>query len=302
MKCLVTGGAGFIGSHLVDELIKQGNKVIILDNLSTGKYINKKAEFHKVDVRDYNSISPFFNKIDYVFHLAAQARIQPSIIDPRETFEVNVLGTTNVLLASKEAKVKKVIYSASSSAYGGHKTIPHKEEMETRPKNAYALSKVMGEQICKMFHELYGLSTLSLRYFNVYGPRQPEDVVASPYATVIGIFLKQKKAGKKLTIVGDGKQRRDFTYVSDIVNANIAAMSSKAVGEVINVGTGKNNSINEIASFILKTKDFKKNVNYLPKRPAEAQETLADISKAKELLNWQPQINFEKGLELTEQS
>lgn len=302
MRILVTGGAGFIGSHLVDALIDEGHDIIVLDNLSTGKkeQINEKAKFHNVDIRNYESIKSLFSGVDYVFHLAAQARIQPSIANPKETFENNVTGTLNVLLASKESKVKKVIYSASSSAYGDQPIIPLKEDMETRPKTPYSLSKIIGEQLCKLFYKLYGLNTLSLRYFNVYGPRQPSNKIASPYATVIGIFLHQKKEGGKLTIISDGEQRRDFTYVSDVVNANILAMNSKAGnGEIINIGTGKNYSINEIA-FLVTGKDYKKHVQYLSERPGEVDKTLADISKAKKLLAWEPKIDITEGLKLCE--
>lgn len=303
MRYLVTGGAGFIGSHLVDELIKQGNEVIIIDNLSTGKKenINKEAKFYNLDIRNFDSIKPLFKDVDYVFHLAAQARIPPSISDPRETMDINVNGTTNVLLASRYCGVKKVIYSASSSAYGDQEKLPLHEEMLPMPKNPYAISKVIGEQLCKMFYELYGLKTLSLRYFNVHGPRQPEDRVASSYATVIGIFLKQKKENLKLTIIGDGEQKRDFTYVSDVVNANIlAAKSNVGKGEVINIGSGKSYSINEVASIILGTKNIKNFVKYLLPRQAEVQATLADITKAKILLGWEPKVMLKEGIKLTE--
>lgn len=301
-RYLVTGGAGFIGSHLVEELLRQGNEVIVLDNLCIGKKerIPKTAKFYNVDIRNYNSIKDLFKGVDYVFHLAAQARIQPSIQDPRETMDVNVNGTTNVLLAARDNKVKKVIYSASSSAYGNQKELPLHEEMTPEPKTPYAISKYMGEQLCKMFNELYGLPTISLRYFNVHGPRQPEDKFASSYATVIGIFLKQKKENLKLTIIGDGEQKRDFTYVSDVVNANIlAAKSIAGKGEVINIGTGKTFSINEVASIVLGTDRINELVDYLPKRPAEVKATLADISKAKQLLGWEPKIHLEEGIKLT---
>lgn len=298
MKILVTGGAGFIGSNLVDALIEKSHKVVVVDNLSAGKeeYINKKAEFFKADVNNYASISHFFNGVDYVFHLAAQARIQPSILKPRETFESNVIGTLNVLLAAKETAVKKVIYAASSSAYGDPDTMPLREDMETRPKTPYSLSKLVGEQLCKLFSELYGLHTISLRYFNVYGPRQPEE---GAYATVIGVFLRQKKSGEKLTIFSDGNQRRDFTYVSDVVSANLLAMHSACEGETINIGTGKNYTINEIASFVLRKKDYKNLVRYLSARPGEVDATLADITKAKKLLEWHPSISLEEGIKKT---
>lgn len=290
-KFLVTGGAGFIGSNLVDELVRQGHQVLIIDNLSLGKkeHINPKAKFYKKDVRNYKSIKPLFRGIDCVFHLAAQPRIQPSIINPVDSFDNNVLGTFNVLLAAKENKVPKVVYSASSSAYGDQKSLPLKETMIPNCKNPYALFKYMGEEMCHLFYQLYGLSTVCLRYFNVYGERQS---TVGAYATVIGIFLKQKKQGKSLTIVGDGNQRRDFTYVKDVVQANILAMKSeKAVGHLINIGSGENYSVNEVAKMI------DPNHVYIPPRLGETRVTLADISKAKNLLGWRPTVMLESWLE-----
>ncbi len=284
---LVTGGAGFIGSHLVDELVRLGHAVLVIDNLSLGKKknLNPKAKFYKKDIRDYKSIKPLFRGVNCVFHLAAQPRIQPSIINPAESFSNNVLGTFNVLLASKENKIKKFIYSASSSAYGDQEKLPLLENSIPRPKNPYALFKYMGEEMSHLFHQLYGLPIVCLRYFNVYGEKQP---TAGAYATVIGVFLRQKANKKSLTIVGDGNQRRDFTHVKDAVRANILAMNSeKAVGHLINVGSGKNYSVNEVASMI------DENHVYIPPRPGETKITLASVSKAEELLNWKPTIKLE---------
>lgn len=297
-KILVTGGAGFIGSNLVDQLIKLKHKVIVIDNLSLGKkdYLNPRAKFYKLDVRNLNKIKPIFNGIDFVFHLAAQPRIQPSIIDPIYSIENNIIGTLNVLLASKKAKVKRVIYSASSSVYGNQDSLPLNEEMKPNPKNPYALGKLFGEYLCKIFSDLYDLDTVCLRYFNVYGPRQSSE---GAYATVIGIFLRQLKNKEPLTIVGDGNQRRDFTYIDDVVRANILAMESKKkfYGEVINIGCGKNYSINELAKKIIGKKELKKYVVYLPPRPGEARVTLADNKKAFKLLGWKPKISLSKGIE-----
>ena len=291
MKLLVTGGAGFIGSHLVDKLIEQGHEVVVIDNLSTGKKenLNSKAKFHKLDIRDLKKIKPVFKNVDRVFHLAAQPRIQPSIINPAESHSHNVVGTLNVLIAARDAKVKKFIYAASSSAYRDQENLPLREDMIPGPKNPYSVFKVVGEQYCKLFNELYGLPTVSLRYFNVYGPRQ---VCEGAYATVIGIFLKQTKASESLTIVGDGNQTRDFTHVQDVVRANILAAESNKVGkgEIINIGTGKKYSITKIASLI------GHKVVYIQPRPGEVQDTLADISLAKKLLAWQPEINIEQGI------
>jgi len=313
---LVTGGAGFIGSNLADALLAQGHRVVVIDNLSTGKRknLNAVAEFHEVDMRDLDKIKPLFKGIDYVFHLAAQPRIQPSIQDPVTANSVNVTGTLNVLVAARDAGVKKFIYSASSSAYGDQEILPLVENMEARPKNPYALQKYIGELYAKLFFDLYGLSTVSLRYFNVFGPRQSFD---GAYATVVGIFLRQHLGGEPMTVIGDGTMRRDFTYVGDVVRANMLAATSEKVGrgEVINIGAGNNRSVNEVAGAILKeTKNSSHAITsekysiqlinslavepviYLPPRPGEVKETLADNQRAKELLGWEPTVNFEDGL------
>jgi UDP-glucose 4-epimerase len=329
-KVLVTGGAGFIGSHLTDALVNDGHSVVVIDNLSTGKrsQVNKRAKFIKADIRNLKKIKPYFKGVDLVFHLAARARIQPSIKDPVSTFDHNITGTLNVLLAARDAGIKRVVYSASSSSYGDQDTVPLYEEMTPRFKNPYSLSKYVGEEMCRLFSNLYGLETVSLRYFNVYGPRQ---LLSGAYATVVGIFLKQFKDGKPLTIVGDGGIKRDFTHVSDVVRANILAAQSTKVGrgEVINIGTGKNYSINEVASMILAppergymlpARDFnnprltggvipnikpetvlasavrENRVAYIPPRPGETRCTLANTSKARQLLNWKPSISLEEGL------
>ena len=330
VKVLVTGGAGFIGSHLVDALINDGHSVVVIDNLSTGKrsQVNKKAKFIKADIRNLKKIKLYFKGIDLVFHLAARARIQPSIKDPVSTFDHNITGTLNVLLAARDAGVKRVVYSASSSSYGDQDTVPLYEEMIPRFKSPYSLSKYVGEEMCRLFSNLYGLESVSLRYFNVYGPRQ---LLSGAYATVMGIFLKQLKDGKPLTIVGDGSIQRDFTHVSDVVRANILAAQSNKVGkgEVINIGTGKNYSINEVASmiltppergYVLPARDFnnprliggvvpnvkpetvlasavrENRVTYIPSRPGETRCTLANTSRARQLLNWKPSISLEEGL------
>jgi len=289
MRILVTGGAGFIGSHLVDYLLVTMAKdfeLIVIDNLSTGKIENlqnlSRITFMKRDIRDFNSILPFFHGVDCVFHLAAMARIQPSIQNPEESHSNNVDGTFNVLRAIKEEGVKKIIYSASSSVYGDQDTLPLIETMTPKPKNPYAYFKLMGEQMCELFHKMYGIETVCLRYFNVYGERQPTE---GAYATVIGKFLSMKKQGYRLSIVGDGEQRRDFTYVKDVARANVNAMlSQEAIGEVINIGSGVNYSVNEVAGMI------KHKTIPVPERLGEARLTLADISKAERLLSWKPTV------------
>ncbi len=323
---LVTGGAGFIGSHLVDALIGEGYGVIVIDNLTTGKrsQVNKNAKFIKADICNLNKIKSYFKKVDYVFHLAARARIQPSIQNPAPTFENNVNGTLNVLIAARDAGVKRVVYSASSSSYGDQESLPLYEEMSSKFKSPYALSKYVGEELCRLFSNLYSLETVSLRYFNVYGPRQ---LLSGAYATVMGIFLNQLKMDKPLTIVGDGNIRRDFTHVFDVAHANILAAKSPHVGkgELINIGTGKNYSINEVAAMVLAEPpatpgypNFKimtalnrqealpeavlaaaikeKKVVYIPSRPGETRLTLANNSRARKLLDWKPTISLEEGL------
>lgn len=287
MNCLVTGGCGFIGSNLVDALIDDGNRVIIIDNLSSGKKenLNPKAEFHKVDIRNLDIIRPLFNNVNYVFHLAAFPRVQPSIEDPIKANDINLNGTLHVLKASQEAKVDKIIYSASSSAYGNQSVMPLKENMPAAPLSPYGLQKYVGELYCRLFSEIYGLSTTSLRYFNVYGKRQ---ALEGAYCLVMGIFVKQRLGNEPMTIVGDGEQRRDFTSVIDIVKANILAAKSKVdKGEVINIGNGYNYSVNELAKMV-----GGPTIN-IPQR-IEPRETLADNSLAQELLGWQPTIELPK--------
>ena len=283
-KVVVTGGAGFIGSHLVDKLIDQGVEVHIFDDMSMGSEdnINPNAHFHKIDISTMGprTLAKFMVGVDTVFHVASRTRVQPSIKNPSLYHRVNVTGTLNMLIASVKVGVKRFVYSASSSAYGESDIMPLNESMPTNPMSPYGLSKLMGEEYCKLFHTQYGLETVNLRYFNVYGERQNLD---GGYCLVVGIFAKQMLKGEHMTIVGDGEQRRDFTYVGDVVNANVAAATSDKVGkgEVINVGNGDNRSVNQIANL------FGGNRLRIQDR-IEPKETLADISKAKELLDWEP--------------
>ena len=289
-KVIVTGGAGFIGSNLVDALVERGFRVHIIDDLSGGKRknVNKKAKFHLADITDLKKIKPLFRGASYVFHLAALPRVQYSIENPAKTNKSNVEGTLNVLIASNEARVKKVIYSASSSAYGDQKIMPLKETMEANPKSPYGLQKYLGELYCKLWAEVYKLPTVSLRYFNVYGPRNNPD---GAYALVIAKFLKQLADGEPLTITGDGKQTRDFTSVHDVVRANLLAMKSGKVGkgEVINIGAGRNQTINQIAKLIGGP------VKHISAR-FEPEHTLADNSLARKLLGWKPEVKIEHGI------
>lgn len=291
MKYLVTGGAGFIGSHLVATLIEAGHEVRIIDNFLTGKRENlhPQAKFFEADIRNLEAIKPAFVGVDGVFHTAALPRVQVSIQNPIETNEVNITGTLNVILAAKEAGVKRLVYSASSSAYGDPISLPLVETMKPNPKSPYGLQKYVGEEYAKLAALFYGLETVSLRYFNVFGPRMADD---GAYCTVIAIFLRQRAANENLTIYGDGSVTRDFTHVRDVVRANILAMTGEKVGkgEVINIGAGENHSVQEVAEMI------GGQISYLEPR-VEPHDTLADNTLAKELLGWVPQVNFKDGIE-----
>lgn len=289
-KVIVTGGAGFIGSNLVDALVQKGYEVHVVDNLAAGKKenVNPKATLHIVDITDLESLKPIFKDSVYVFHFAALPRVQYSIEHPDETSKVNVIGTMNVLEAARAANVKRVVYSASSSAYGDQPVMPLIETMPASPKSPYGLQKYIGELYCQTWSVVYGLPTVSLRYFNVYGPRQAEE---GAYALVIARFLKQKREGESLTITGDGTQTRDFTHVRDVVQANILAAESPKVGkgEVMNIGGGQNVSVNEVAKLI------GGKTTYIPAR-LEPHDTLADTSLALNLIGWKPTVRFEDGI------
>ncbi len=293
---LVTGGAGFIGSHLVDHLINDGHTVTVIDNLSTGRMANvahlkdhSRFKFIKADIVDFDSISPLFKERDMVFHLAALADIVPSIVNPRNYYTANVMGTMNVLEASRLAGVKKFIYAASSSCYGvpapGH--YPTDENTPIQPLYPYALTKYMGE--CALLHwgRVYDLPVISLRLFNVYGPRSR---TSGSYGAVIGVFLSQKLNGKPFTVVGDGNQTRDFIFVTDVVEAFYCAGFSGVSGEVFNVGAGNPQSVNKLISLL------KGDKVHIPKRPGEPDCTWADINKIKSMLGWQPRVSFEEGM------
>ena len=294
MKCLVTGGHGFIGSNLVDALIADGHSVIVIDNHSTDVhdrfYCNERAENYTRDINNYDDMLTLSVGVDYIFHLAAEARIQPAIKNPRLAMQTNVLGTLNVLQAARENNVKRVMYSSSSSAYGLKNSIPSNENMPTDCLNPYSVSKVAGEELCRMYTDLFGVETITFRYFNVYGERQP---TKGQYAPVIGLFQRQNQNGEPMTIVGDGLQRRDFTHVSDVVAVNMAAMKTEneeALGQLFNIGTGKNYNILDLAMLI---GGKEPNIKFISPRLAESRESLADNSKAQDLLNWSPKIVLE---------
>lgn len=289
-KSLVTGGAGFIGSHIVDKLIEMGHEVIVIDNESAESneefYWNDKAQNHKFDIRDYENTRPLYEGVDYVFHTAAEARIQPAILNPIEAVSINCVGTVTVLQCAREAGVKKVMYSSTSSGYGFNEP-PNDETQRDDCLNPYSVSKVAGEKLCSMYTSLFNLKTVVFRYFNVYGERSP---VSGQYAPVIGIFLRQRGDNEPLTIVGDGEQRRDFTHVSDVVQANILAATKEVdeefYGQLYNVGNGLNYSINEIADAI------SENQTNIPPRIGEARTTLADNNKLKSTFGWFPKVNL----------
>lgn len=295
MKTLVTGGCGFIGSHLAEQLLSQGHEVVILDNLSCGRLANI-ASFEKhpnlrvvtSDIVDREQIAPAFTGVDWVFHLAGIADIVPSIERPDAYFQNNVVGTLNVLQCARDADVKRLVYAASSSSYGIPTQYPTPETTPIQPLYPYALTKYMGEELVLHWAKVYKLPALSLRLFNVYGPRSR---TTGAYGAVFGVFLAQKLNGKPYTVVGDGQQTRDFTYVADVANAFVHAAQSDAGGEAINVGSGNHYSVNYLVSLLGGEKV------HIPKRPGEPDCTFAETAKIKRLLNWAPQVSFEQGVQ-----
>ena len=288
-KCLVTGGAGFIGSNLVDDLIEEGHEVLVIDNLSTGKkeHINPKAKFFELDLRELDKIKPVFEGVDFVFHEAALARVEPSIKNPVLYNDNNVNGTLNTLVASRDAKVKKVVYASSSSVYGDQDVMPLTEDMVAKPTSPYGLQKYIGEQYCRVFSYLYDLPTVCLRYFNVYGRRM---ALEGAYASVISIFGQQRQKGESMTIAGDGTHLRTYTYVGDIVKANILAVKSNVSdGRAINTGQSTEYSVNQIAEMF-----GGPTVNIAER--IEPVRNLCGNKLAKELLGWEPTVDLPEWL------
>jgi UDP-glucose 4-epimerase len=301
-KAVVTGGAGFIGSHIVEELIQQGYYVVILDDLSTGKLGNieallkdSDAKFVQGSVTKLSLLRRAFQGAQYVFHQAAIPSVPRSVAKPLASHEANVTGTLKVLITARECGVGKVIYASSSSVYGDTPTLPKHEGMTPHPQSPYALTKCAGEHYCQIFEDIYGLPTASLRYFNVYGPRQDPE---SEYAAVIPKFAKRVRDSERPIIFGDGEQTRDFTFVKDVVQANLLAAESDATG-VFNIGRGASTSLNELANLITSIMGKDLNTIYQESRPGDVKHSLADISRARELLGYHPKHSLRDGLELT---
>ena len=300
-KVLVTGGAGFIGSHIADRLIDSDLEVTVIDDLSTGRLENikhnmvkKDFRFIKADIRDYDSVKRLLKDVDVVFHEAALVSVVRSVENPLLTNDVNVTGTLNLLEASVDSGVKRFVYASSSSVYGDTKTLPKHEGLVPKPISPYAVSKMAAERYCLVFHEVYGLKTVCLRYFNVYGPRQ----IYGPYSGVISIFINRLLNDEPPIIYGDGKQTRDFTHVQNIVQASLLALNKKdAVGEVFNVATGVATSINELAAMLqgIMDKTCLKTVHNSP-RPGDIRHSYADITKAKKVLGYDPKFSLREGL------
>lgn len=299
---LVTGGAGFIGSNVVGELVRRGETVRALDNLATGHIENLASvkgeiEWHEADIRNLEMIRPDFEGVDYIIHLAAIPSVPRSVEDPLTSNSVNVDGTLNVLLAARDAGARRVVFSASSAAYGDHPALPRVESQEPRPLSPYALTKLAGEYYCKIFTQVYGLETVSLRYFNIFGPHQSPD---SAYSGVLSLFISAYVNGETPTILGDGEQSRDFTYVENAVDATLRACTApKASGQVINVGTGQRHTLNGTIKILNKIFDRQVTPHYGPVRAGDVQHSHAEISLARKLLDYEPAVRFEEGLRRT---
>jgi nucleoside-diphosphate-sugar epimerase len=299
---LVTGGAGFIGSHMVEELVRRGETVRVLDNLATGKAANLariagRIDFQVADIRDLGAISPHFTDAQYVIHLAALPSVARSVEDPLEANEVNVTGTLNVLLAARDAGVKRLVFAASAAAYGDNPTMPRVETLTPDPLSPYALAKVAGEYYCRVFTTIYGLETVALRFFNIFGPRQNPD---SPYTGVLSKFVPAYERGNTPVIFGDGEQSRDFAYVDNVVDATLRACTAPAAaGKVINVGVGRSYTLNQTITILNGIFGRKVEPRYGPPRQGDARHSLADISLARQVLGYEPLVSFEEGLRRT---
>ncbi|MGD2251430.1 MAG: SDR family oxidoreductase [Anaerolineales bacterium] len=294
MKSIVTGGAGFIGSHLVGALLMAGHQVTVLDNFITGRKENladhagsAALKVIEADIADHDAMGPHFDGVDWVFHLAALAEAVPSIERPMAYFRTNVMGTVSVLEAARLAGAKRFIYAASASCYGMPKELPTTEKATIQPQHPYGLTKWQGEGAAMHWHQVYGLPAVSLRFFNVYGLRLS---MSGTYGAVFGIFLAQKLANKPFTVIGDGNQSRDFVYVSDVVTAFIETAQSDVAGEAMNVGSGSSTSINRVIELL------GGQALHIPERPVDPHSSLADITKIRSLIGWEPEVSFEQGI------
>jgi nucleoside-diphosphate-sugar epimerase len=304
-KYLISGGAGFIGSHIAEALLKRNEEVRVFDNLATGNQSNLRAlqslpgtvEFIQGDVRDTDAVKAAVKGVEVVFHQAALASVSRSIAQPVASLETNINGTQNVLLAARDAGVRRVVYASSSSVYGNTPILPKHEEMPTLPMSPYAVQKLTGELLCRVFTRVYGIETVALRYFNVFGPRQDP---ASQYAAVIPRFLTALLEKRRPIVFGDGEQTRDFTYIENVVQANLlASTSTDAVGEALNIGCGERISLNRILHIVSELLGIQVDAEYREQRPGDVRDSLADINKARELLGYTPTVNFHEGLERT---
>lgn len=302
MKVLVTGGAGFIGSHLVDRLLADGAEVRVLDDFATGHPRNLahvEGEFEMVDgdLRHPDAVARAVNGIDLVYHQAALASVPRSIADPQSTFAVNVTGTLNLLVAARDAHVRRVVFASSSSVYGDSLVSPKQEELTPSPLSPYAISKLSGEQLCTVFNQLYDIETVSLRYFNVFGPRQDPD---SPYAAVTPKFIHALLTGERPIIYGDGEQSRGFTYISDVVEGNIlAGRVPEAAGQVMNLASDSSVTVNRALELIAREMHVTPNPDHQPPRPGDIRDSLADISRARDVLGFELKTPYEQGMERT---
>jgi nucleoside-diphosphate-sugar epimerase len=302
MRYLVTGGAGFIGSNTVDELVRRGHNVAVLDDLSSGKAENLdgvggKIELLQHSITDLDGLHEACRGVDYVLHLGARTSVPRSVIDPLETNRVNVDGTLNVLVAARDAKVKRVVFAGSSSVYGETPTLPKREDMPPAPISPYGVSKLVGEMYGQVFQRVYGLEFVSLRYFNVFGPRQDP---GSAYSGVLSLFNAAVLNGTQPTVYGDGEQSRDFTYVGNVVEANLLACEVKdAAGLAINIGTGNRYTLNQTLALLEKITGRSAGAKYAPPREGDIRDSQADIARARDVLGYNPRIGFEEGLKHT---
>jgi UDP-glucose 4-epimerase len=302
VRYLVTGGAGFIGSHTVDELVRRGHDVVVMDDLSSGKAENlarvkAKIEFMRHSITDLDQVREACRGVDYVLHLGARPSVPRSVKDPIETNRINVDGTLNVLVAARDAKVKRVVFAGSSSVYGETRTLPKRESIPPAPISPYGLSKLVGEMYGQVFQRVYGLEFVSLRYFNVFGPRQDP---GSPYSGVLSLFNAAVIEGTQPTVYGDGEQSRDFTHVANVVEANLLACEAKAAaGLAINVGTGSRYTLNQTLALLEKITGRPAKARYVPPREGDIRDSQADITRARRVLGYNPRVGFEEGLSHT---